>query len=157
MEGCESDWRWPRKPGSSGSWWDWDRRCGWSTRRRLWPMRGGAQTFVTGAYHHVGSRYTQIDDHAAGFGTLDLNSFRNTVGGPLTSSTFMFDPELPAYNVFNLRFGLSRSNWEAALYVNNLTDERALLALDRERGARARVGYLVNQPRTVGLTLGFDY
>ena len=121
------------------------------------PMKGGAQTYATGAYHHVGSRYTQIDDHATGFGTLDLNSFPNTVGGPLNASVFTFDPELPAYNVFNLRFGLSRSNWEAALYVNNLTDERALLALDRERGARARVGYLVNQPRTVGLTVGFDY
>jgi iron complex outermembrane receptor protein len=37
------------------------------------------------------------------------------------------------------------------LYANNLTDERAFLALDRERGLRARVGYLTNQPRTFGL------
>lgn len=127
-----------------------------ATLRR--PMRAGAETFLTGTYHHIGSRYTQIDDFAPGFGTVDLNSFApNTIGGPLTASTFTFDPELPAYNLVNLRVGLTRANWEAALFVNNITDERALLALDRERGTRARVGYLTNQPRTVGVTLGFNY
>jgi len=38
-----------------------------------------------------------------------------------------------------------------------VTDERAFLALDRERGTRARVGYLTNQPRTAGVTLRFNY
>ena len=38
------------------------------------------------------------------------------------------------------------------MFANNLTDERALLALDQERGTRARVGYLTNQPRTLGLS-----
>ena len=41
---------------------------------------------------------------------------------------------------------------DVALYANNITDEVALLALDRERGLTARVGYLTNQPRTFGLT-----
>jgi iron complex outermembrane receptor protein len=122
------------------------------------PLRPGAQAFLTGSYQHVGSRFTLIDDHIPGIGTVDLNSFgANTIGRPLTASTFTFDPELPAYNLVNVRVGLSRANWETALYVNNLTDERALLALDRERGLRARVGYLTNQPRTVGVTLGFNY
>jgi len=106
----------------------------------------------------VGSRFTQIDDEAAGFGVLDLNSFApNTIGGPLTASTFTWDPELPAYNLVNLRLGITRPGWEAALFLNNVTDERALLALDRERGTRARVGYLTNQPRTLGLSLSFNY
>jgi hypothetical protein len=48
---------------------------------------------------------------------------------------------------------VTRARWDAALYVNNLTDERALLSLDRERGTRARVGFLTNQPRTAGVTL----
>jgi iron complex outermembrane recepter protein len=39
-----------------------------------------------------------------------------------------------------------------ALFGNNLTDERALLALDRERGTRARIGYLTNQPRSFGIS-----
>jgi hypothetical protein len=35
---------------------------------------------------------------------------------------------------------------EAALFLNNLTDEQALLALDRERGTQAR-WLLTNQPQ----------
>jgi iron complex outermembrane receptor protein len=106
---------------------------------------------------HVGSRITQIDDHQPGIGTVDLTTLPNPIGGPLTASTFQFDPEMPAYTLVNLRLGVTRLNWEVALFANNVTDERALLALDRERGLRARVGYLTNQPRTFGLTLGFQY
>jgi iron complex outermembrane receptor protein len=123
-----------------------------------WPFRPGTSAFLSGSYNYVGSRFTQIDDHAPGFGTVNLNSFGdNTIGGPLTQSTFVFDPELPAYSLVNLRVGVSRStNWDVALFVNNLTDERALLALDRERGTRARVGFLTNQPRTIGVTMAFQ-
>ncbi|MFL6248548.1 MAG: TonB-dependent receptor, partial [Thermoanaerobaculia bacterium] len=53
--------------------------------------------YLTGAYQHVGSRFTQIGDQAAGFGTVNLNSFGTVgIGGPFTPSTFTFDPELPA-------------------------------------------------------------
>ena len=125
-------------------------------------MRAGGQGFLNATYQYVGSRFTQIDDHegraANGLKTVDLNSFgANTIGRPLTQGTFTFDPELPAYNLINVRAGLTRGIWDVAVYLNNLTDERALLALDRERGLRARVGYLTNQPRTVGVTLGFNY
>lgn len=41
---------------------------------------------------------------------------------------------------------------ELSIYVNNLLDENALLAFDRERGGRARPGFSVNQPRTIGVT-----
>jgi iron complex outermembrane receptor protein len=122
-----------------------------------WPFRAGAQGFVTATYQHVGSRYTQIGDLTPGIGTVNINSFRGTIGGPLTTNTFTFDPELPAYNLVNARVGVTRPNWDIALFVNNLTDERALLSLDRERGLLARVGYVTNQPRTLGVNLGFNY
>lgn len=123
-----------------------------------WQLSPGSRAFVTGSYQHVGSRFTQISDHASGFGTVNLNSFgANTIGGPLTQSTFRFDPELPAYNLVNLRAGLIRESWELAVFLNNVTDERAFLALDQERGTRGRVGYLTNQPRTMGMTLRFNY
>ena len=126
-----------------------------------WPVRSGMQGFLTATYQYVGSRYTQIDDLAAGFGTLDMTQFEDeggrTIGGPLTQTMFTFDPKLPAYRLLNVRVGIARPSWEVAVFVNNLTDERALLALDRERGARARVGYLTNQPRTLGLTMTFSY
>ena len=122
-----------------------------------WPRPGGSSIFVSGSYHYVGTRYTQIDDLAAGFGTVNLNSFApHSIGGPFTQPTFTFDPEMPAYSLVNLRVGMRRPTWDLSVYLNNLTDERAFLALDRERGTRARVGYLTNPPRTLGVTLGFQ-
>ncbi|MYB19600.1 MAG: TonB-dependent receptor [Holophagales bacterium] len=110
--------------------------------------------YLSSAFQHVGSRFTQIGDHAPGFGTVDLLalSATNPVGGPLTQTTFRFDPEMPAYDLLNLRLGFLNERWDIALFVNNALDERALLALDQERGTRARVGYLTNQPRTIGVT-----
>jgi len=112
--------------------------------------------YVNGNWQYVGSRYTQVGDQD--LGTLNLNSFgAHTIGGPLTQGTFHYDPQLPAYNIFNARVGVRKDFWDVALFVNNLTDERALLALDQERGTRARIGYLVNQPRTFGINMRFDF
>ncbi len=110
--------------------------------------------YLTGAFQHVGARFTQIGDHAPGFGNVDLLalSAANPLGGPLTQSVFRFDPEMPAYDLLNLRLGFLNERWDIAFFVNNATDERAFLALDQERGTRARVGYLTNQPRTIGVS-----
>ncbi len=114
--------------------------------------------YLTGVYQYVGSRFTQIGDQAEGFGTVNLRSFNpNNIGGPYTQNTFTFDPELPSYSTVNLRFGVLKDRWDTALFVNNLTNERALLALDQERGTRARVGYLTNQPRTVGISTRVNF
>jgi len=122
-----------------------------------WPTGAGSRAFVSGSFQFVGSRFTLIDDEATGVGTVNITSFPDTIGGPLTQNTFTFNPELPSYSLVNLRVGLTRNTWDVAVFVNNVTDERALLALDRERGLRARVGYLTNQPRTMGVTLRFNY
>jgi len=141
-----------------------------------WPVGTGSRAYVSASHQHVGSRYTQIGDYGGGFcvgtvpscpfGTVALTSFEHvppgvtpgkTIGGPLTDTLFTFNPLLPAYNLVNVRVGLTRPSWEIAVFLDNLTDERAFLALDRERGSRARVGYLTNQPRTVGATLRFSY
>lgn len=121
------------------------------------PILEDAWASFTGSYQHVGSRITEVGDHRASVGTVDLTSFPQTIGGPLTQETFTFDPVLPAYDLFNARFVVERGHWQIALFGNNLTDERAFLALDRERGRRARVGYLTNPPRTIGLELRFAY
>ena len=120
------------------------------------PISQGLIGYTTGTYQHVGSRYTQVGDDR--LGTLNLRSFgANTIGGPLTQGTFTYNPLLPAYDTVNLRFGARHGNWDTAFYINNLTDERAFLALDRERDTRARIGYLTNQPRTFGLTSRVDF
>jgi iron complex outermembrane receptor protein len=64
---------------------------------------------------------------------------------------------LPAYEIANLRWGFGSDNWEAAVFVNNVFDERAFLSIDRERGRSARVGYLTNTPRTYGVNVRWDF
>jgi iron complex outermembrane receptor protein len=121
-----------------------------------WQVKPGSLAYLTGTYQHIGSRFTQVGDQD--LGTLDLLSFgANTIGAPLTASTFVYNPELPAYDLLNLRVGVRRDKWDLSLYANNLTDERAFLSLDRERGTRARIGYLTNQPRTFGITARFNF
>lgn len=115
-----------------------------------WPMDNGKEGFITGVVQHVGERFTQISDQAEGFGTVDLTVF--PLFGP-NRDTFTFNPELPDYQIGNVRFGVRADTWEASIFVNNIWDERAFLALDQERGTLARVGFLTNQPRTIGFTL----
>ncbi len=124
-----------------------------ATATYQWSLGTNWLAYLTSIYQYVGSRFTQIGDQAPGFGLVNLNSFgANTIGGPLTQNTFRFNPELPAYDIANLRLGFLSGRWEFAVFANNLFDEQARLALDQERGTRARVGFLVNQPRTFGVS-----
>jgi iron complex outermembrane receptor protein len=121
-----------------------------------WEVGSGALAYITPTYQHIGSRFTQVGDQD--LGTLNLLSFgATTIGAPLTATTFRYDPELPAYDLLNLRVGVRRNRWDVSAYVNNVTDERALLALDQERGTRARIGYLTNQPRIFGIAMRVDF
>ena len=121
----------------------------------------GWRGYVNGNYQHIGSRYTQLVDQEVGVGTIDMLHFEETggktIGGPLTQQFFTFDPLLPAYDILNLRLGVRHGNWDIAFFCNNITDERAFLAIDRERGFLARQGFLTNQPRTFGLTTRVDF
>jgi iron complex outermembrane receptor protein len=125
------------------------------------PVAEGFQGYATGSYQHIGSRYTQLADQEAGVGVINLLHFEQTggktIGGPLTQSTFTFDPLLPSYDLLNFRMGVRHLNWDTAFAVNNITDKQALLAIDRERGFFARQGFLVNQPRTFVLTTRVDF
>lgn len=114
------------------------------------------QPFVSASVRHVGSRYTLIDDLAANYGTVPLNALPHPIGAPFTQNTFSFNPELKAYTLANVRVGVHRGIWEYALFVNNLTNEVAQLALDRELDRLARVGYLTNPPRTIGVMATFN-
>ena len=59
---------------------------------------------------------------------------------------------MAAYQIGNLRIGVRNERWELAFFINNIWDEVAQLAVHQERGNRAAVGFLTNQPRTFGIS-----
>jgi iron complex outermembrane receptor protein len=109
------------------------------------------EAYFGATLQHVGSRYTQPGDqennprtflHELAFG-----------GAPFNAATTL-DLKLPSYQLVNISAGIEMANGlDIVAYVNNLFDENALLAFDRERGGRARLGFHINQPRTIGLTV----
>lgn len=119
------------------------------------PVMGGGKNFFSNlTWQHVGSSFSQFENEISDFGLIGgADGARLITLAPTTTTSFAFNAQLPEYDIANLRVGLKTDVWETAVFVNNLTDERALLALDYERGRSARVGYLVNQPRTYGITL----
>jgi iron complex outermembrane receptor protein len=121
------------------------------------PIQAGADFFANLTVQYVGSSFSQFENEEPGWGQIGGTATNpnaaplDAYGGPLTVSQINFNTELPSYTLVNLRFGLKTDRWQAAAYVNNLTDKNAQLALDYERGRTARVGYLTNQPRTFGV------
>lgn len=107
--------------------------------------------FVTASFQHVGSRYTQPGDQENNPRTF-VHGF--TFGGAPIGSATTLDLKLPDYQLVNLGAGIEfPDELEISVYVNNLLDENARLAFDRERGGRARLGFATNQPRTFGVTV----
>lgn len=111
---------------------------------------GEDEAYFGATFQHVGTRFTQPGDQE--------NNPRTFVhglpfaGAPAGASTTL-DLKLPDYQLVNLSAGLELSNgFDFILYVNNVFDENAILAFDRERGGRARLGFHVGQPRTFGVT-----
>ena len=109
------------------------------------------KSYLSASWQFEGERITQSSDQNPGAGV-----FTNTyVFGDLEGGeTREVDLTLDAYHILNLSSGLMYDNWELVLYIKNVTDTNAHLAYDREPGTSAgRSGYLVNQPRTFGLTV----
>lgn len=113
---------------------------------RVWQDMDG---FFTATVQHVGSRFTQAGDADPNFANVDLTV--TPLGDP-SISTFTFDPKMAAYQIGNLRIGIRNERWELAFFINNIWDEIAQLAVHQERGNRAAVGFLTNQPRTLGFS-----
>src|SRR5262249_18879852 len=115
----------------------------------------GRPSYVTAAWQYVGSRFTQPSDQENNPQTFVHNL--PFLGAPASAATTL-NLELPSYNLVNLNMGMEfERGFSAVVYVNNLTDEKALLSFDRERGGRARLGFTTNQPRTIGVTLRKSY
>ena len=130
------------------------------------PVSNQRDFFANFTVQYVGSSFSQFENEQPGFGNIctgcpnAANPYAarlDAFGGPLSTNSFTFNPELPSYTIGNLRLGLKSDRWQAAFYVNNLWDETARTALDYERLRTARLGYLTNQPRTYGLYGSYSF
>ena len=116
-----------------------------------WTVRSGMEAYVSASVQHIGSRYTQASDQE--------NNPRSFVSGlPFGGATgtvpTVVNLQLPSYEIVNFSIGLEMDNGvDIIAYANNVFDENPLLSFDRERGGRARLGYTVGQPRTMGVTV----
>jgi outer membrane receptor protein involved in Fe transport len=115
------------------------------------PLDDGGEAYMGITFQHNGTRFTQPGDQE--------NNPRTFVhglpfGGAPAGAATTLDLKLPDYQLVNVSAGIELGDGlGAVIYVNNLFDENAILAFDRERGGRARLGFHVGQPRTMGLTL----
>lgn len=110
-----------------------------------------ADIFGTVSFQHVGSRFTQPADQENNPRTFAHGLAFNGADG---SEATVVDLELPSYNLVDLSAGIEFiDGLDVVVYAKNIFDENALLSFDRERGGRARLGYRVGNPRTIGLTV----
>ncbi len=114
-------------------------------------MNDSAVLYTTLSAQHVGSRYTQPADQ-------ELNPRTFVSGLPFAGATgtgaTVLNLKLPSYQLVNGNIGMRLDRGlDVSVYVNNLFDETPLLSFDRERGGRARLGYNIGQPRTIGVTV----
>jgi outer membrane receptor protein involved in Fe transport len=132
-----------------------------TTATYSWKMSDSADWYVSASWQHVGDRWTQPGDQEPGAGNFGNMIYfdPDTPGAPGTyggNGAFDFTNKLKlkAYDLVNLSAGIDfDSGLGVNVYVNNLFDKDAHLSFDRERGGRARLGYNVGTPRTIGVTV----
>jgi outer membrane receptor protein involved in Fe transport len=93
------------------------------------------------------------------FGEYDfIARAENNHVGPMTDYTFSQN-NLPGYNLINLRVGLIDDRKSAYLFANNLGNVRAALSDTNSLGANLPTFNRVatNQPRTIGVTVGYKF
>jgi outer membrane receptor protein involved in Fe transport len=89
----------------------------------------------------------RVDYSYTGDSTTTFNDLSTANGIPSH-----FNPD--SYALLNLRLGVQNERWAAALYVDNVTDERAQILIDNSAVA---VRVTRNRPRTAGINLRFNF
>jgi outer membrane receptor protein involved in Fe transport len=84
----------------------------------------------------------------------------DTYVGSSYDESFVFGIPLPSYSIANARFTLSRDQWSANLFVNNLTNKVAEISANNtsfQVNIPELVRYSTNQPRTVGAQINYRF
>ena len=115
------------------------------------PISPSADLILTASFQHIGNRYTMPDDQEGNPRTVGHGT---TVNGAAGDEVTVIDFTVPSHSLVNLSAGIEFDRGLSVIaYVNNLFDKNTRLAVDREANGAARIGWLVGQPRTIGLTV----
>ena len=91
---------------------------------------GSEESYVSVFWQAVGDRITQPSDQLPG---SDLFQAGRPFAGMTGDEVYQVETDLESYDLVNISAGLNYASWDLVAYVNNVTDELALLSLDRER------------------------
>lgn len=106
------------------------------------PLEGGLTLSLSGGVSFTDDSFSKLEQGGS-FAIPGLGVF--TLG-----------THLPSYEVGHLRAELSGESWSAALYVNNVWNERAKLG-DDNFGFLYGPNFYYNQPRTIGIELSASF
>jgi iron complex outermembrane receptor protein len=82
--------------------------------------------------------------------TYDGTSFQDSNGDVFQGGRYIQE----SYAIASVSVGITKDGWKAELYIDNLTDESAVLYIDTQQFTPKVV---TNRPRTLGLRLSYDF
>ncbi|MFT7412897.1 MAG: iron complex outermembrane receptor protein [Paraglaciecola sp.] len=82
--------------------------------------------------------------------TYDGTSFQDSNGVDFQGGRYIQE----SYAIASVSIGITKDDWKAELYIDNLTDESAVLYIDTQQFTPKVV---TNRPRTLGLRLSYDF
>jgi iron complex outermembrane recepter protein len=130
--------------------------------RYEWEMESGLKPFIQAGYHYVGKTITSdIANTSILYSNCrspyPCSATSSTINGVTVNIDDVMQPQpqsfrQPSYSTFEASVGLSKDQWSATLYVDNLTDERPQLFTSANDGD---VRVTTSRPRTIGLRVSY--
>jgi outer membrane receptor protein involved in Fe transport len=77
-------------------------------------------------------------------------NYQDSNGDTLAGGRYIQD----SYVLANLTFGITNDEWKAEIFIDNLTDESAILYIDTQQNTPKVVS---NRPRTIGFRFSYDF
>ncbi|MGB0937520.1 MAG: TonB-dependent receptor [Colwellia sp.] len=135
-----------------------------------YPIKGDMSGYINGSISYTGDRLTGmamnanvIEDashliYGTGSGLSIENeadvysgiNYQDRNGESFKGGRYVAD----SYILANLSFGVTNDEWKAELFIDNLTDENAILNIDTQQFTPKVVS---NRPRTIGFRFSYDF
>jgi iron complex outermembrane recepter protein len=131
--------------------------------RYEWETGSGLKPFIQLGFHHVGKTISSVIDNTSILytgcrapysvcgQTSVINGVTVNLGDVIQAQPQSFAQ--PSYNTFEGSIGLSRDQWSATLYVDNIGDERPQLFTSANDGD---IRVTTTRPRTIGLRVSYS-